>query len=129
MTAKERLRQLINDMSELDAYRLLLKLEPNPSNGVTYEVVRPKNRSEREPTDFDALFAFSDEVARNAPEEDVKGTNLDTNAEQEKGTSVFAFLRQVAENAPEEDARRVPTDLAENLDHYIDGTPKRTSQS
>jgi RNA binding exosome subunit len=43
--------------------------------------------------------------------------------------SLFAFFKEIADNAPEEDARRVPTDLAENLDHYIYGTAKRIPKS
>jgi len=56
-----------------------------------------------------------------------KGSKSDIDAELQPTdtTSLFARLRASAESIPEEELQRLPTDLAENHDHYLYGTPKR----
>ena len=42
-----------------------------------------------------------------------------------KQHSIVAIFRELASRIPEEELRRLPTDLAEQHDHYIYGTPKK----
>lgn len=59
-------------------------------------------------------------------------THVKSNPEDNENTSptnnlsgFFAFVDQLVREIPEEDLQKLPTDLSENLDHYLYGSPKK----
>jgi Arc/MetJ family transcription regulator len=55
---------------------------------------------------------------------EANGSHERTSGGQEPEEDLFAFMDRLAASIPEEDLKKIPTDLAKNVDHYLYGAPK-----
>lgn len=50
----------------------------------------------------------------------------ETHDGEDKYAPLMAKIRKFSESIPESELEKIPTDLSENLDYYLYGTPKKS---
>ena len=118
MTVKEQLIERIKAMPEGEAERWLERLVP-PEEPSSHGGLESRCES----------LASSEEADGNGPRSETGSSSPDPptipTVSDPSLHALISFLREGAENAPDEEVDRLPSDLSENLDHYLYGSPKR----
>lgn len=90
------------------------------------------DRAEREGIAVSELVRPAlEQIASTPPANPIPSRETTGDAQGHAGTAasgrrpIWEIGAALMQNVPEEELRRLPTDLSENLDHYLYGAPKR----